>query len=612
MTTERPESADITCPQCSNITEVSAGVDTFCPTCDYPLFWADPAQSTQRRAVQSAEVGAEDKSAEPEQDHDHPAEEDDLDAEATDIICRNCALRNPGNRTYCMRCGEELPPPEEWYREGETHVEVEPEPPLWRSLAVAGFVLFLGACGSFLLLHFKFDVIWPPQTFETKVLVENATGISTTAVVMVNEPRQPAISYYADSDPGIGAGNPGSSLNFVVCRDAFCLSDKLYKEARDIDPEGTPGKYGLAMVRVAGGPMAVYRREETGTLVALECGTVGCNDNLGTRRFFPVDEGVTAEGITAKVGTGSDPSMVVSGGVPIVVYSDDEMKLQVAFLCGEYCNDDNGIINLTLMPVEGEPYKASQATLAVPRAGRPYIAFIDSDGNLKMLRCDNVFCSKSENGKRTAQTTPIKFEAKTLDVDLADVKDLGMIINPDTLAPEIAILGNNGRLIVLKCGSQLCESASEVIFVDEISAEDDELSAEDDELSAGDGEVVMARGNKGLPVLAYRKNGELFVATCTGNCTSQEWKHIRVDRVTDQANKNTNSGRLNVWDWHNWPWNDADQIDIGYNISMTVSNNIAVIAHTDSSMKMLRVTRVNMNLFLEDCETGRTRCEGHE
>lgn len=728
MTTERPESTEITCPQCSNITEVTAGVDTFCPTCDYPLFWADPAQSAQRRAVQSAEVG--DEGAAGDDDHVHSADEDDLDAEATDIICRKCAFRNSGNRTYCMRCGEELPPPEEWYREGETHVEAEDEPSLWRSGAFAGISALVVLAGAFLVLHFVFDQIWPNPTSETKVVVSGAEGITNTAVVMVGSPELPAISYYSDSDSGAGGGT-SSSLNLVLCRNNQCVKRGT---AFDIDPEGTPGKNGLAMVRVAGGPLVVYRREETGSLVALECGTIDCKDSLGTRRFFPVDEGglselekklafahssliaanlaaadvdgninlsadaqkdprairnlagrmrvatqkivsaldlldsdttasqeikdssrdirpsvkaaadaadiavesadkavkSQADGLAQSVvdsetaealrltttaletlielnaledleklaptafGAGFTPVMAVSGGVPLIVYTNDDHVLHMAFLCDDACLDDDGVINLNLGP---KVAPESTLALAVPRAGTPYVASVDADQKLNLDRCLNVTCStvepqNSATQKRTASLDPIDLTDLNLMPISLKQNQVSMIINPNTLAPEIAFLriddgAKSLELRVLECDDQLClaPTVSEQI-TSWVAAEGAEVPI---------GELVMGRGDKGLPVIAYRINNELFVAIECETCDSG-WAKKRVDAGEEGG---TNSGRFYPSNWLTLI-NKTSTGPVGYNLAISITGDTAVITHTDAVGTTLRATHVDLKKLRND------------
>ena len=94
----------VTCPECGTITTVSAngrGASDFCPSCDYPLFWAGSSGSAGAAASTSEDAlyrapgtsGATTPSA---------------------LACPACGERNPTSGDFCLRCGSDLhpaPPP---------------------------------------------------------------------------------------------------------------------------------------------------------------------------------------------------------------------------------------------------------------------------------------------------------------------------------------------------------------------------------------------------------------------------------------------------------------------------------------------------------------------
>ncbi len=698
---EEPRRLAVTCPDCSTVTDLfeSELSHTFCPTCDYPLFYTKESREISEAAERAAQEAPGAASEEPEEERD---------AQVTDRICTNCAKRNPGDRVYCMRCGHELPPPEEWYREDEAQVEAEPEPPLWHSAAFIGVSVVSVLIAAFLVLHFTpLDAIWPDQTYETKVVVSGAEGIANTSVVMVGDPQLPAIAYY--SAKGSDPKKPNDSLAFVICGNTQCSEDKLGPgdipgKAFDVDPEGTPGKDGLAIVRISGSALAVYQRAETGALVAVECGTLGCDDSLGTRRFFPVDEGARSlldavafldsgiantsedlasfrdptdddaddlkaiaedlrgllvefnddwssllarveiegdaedqskdfaaaivEAIRVATTAVSDPSKDnidaaiqsadaaigilerqpleeivedfvldvgfdaiarVSGGVTVALYADRADDLHLAFLCDQACLDDDGVVNLRL---GGARAPDGSMALAFPRAGAPYIAYVgkpeaNKPGNLRLDQCENVTCSETSAGSaRGVEIDEISVadqDGNAITVSTGE-RQLGMIIDPDRLSPEIAYLTDSG-LWAFSCLSQPCTEPVEPVQIDS---------------DAINSEIAMARGSNGLAVIAYRKKTDvdgdeadtLWVAVCRGPCdTPESWT---LEMVDDGEPDGTNQGRVWAHNWPGWPFRTTGSDDVGYNLSITVANDIAVVTHTDVTASKLRVTRIDL------------------
>lgn len=540
MTTEEQgtpaEKVEITCPQCSTVSELKGGEHTFCPECDFPLFWADPAKSAVPPAVQSAVVGEE-----AVHNESAAAGEDDLDAQATDIICRNCALRNPGDRTYCMRCGHELPPPEEWFNPGEpVQVEAEPERPLWRSLVVPFFALIIVAAATLAVLHFGFQVFSSNPSVAITTIQSDDLVTGQIAIVMEGNPPVPVVSYY-------NAAN--GSLNVIVCSNPECTS---VSTRTTVDTEGMPGQAGMAMAFISGGQVIIYRREATSSLIAVECGSVECDNRTGARGFIAIDE---------MGDTGYMPVIAVTGGVPVTVYADSEGALRLAYVCRQGCSEADGVINNRSLP--GKTAPGAPISLVIPRAGSPYIAYQDPDaGALRLIHCLDVTCES------TANSVPVELVSGNFGPQTA------MVIDGTTLAPVIAFRDggddNNGDLRLLMCGDPDCTPGERggLAFIDRGAR-----GTADHDVGY---DIAMTRGPDGLPIIAYRDEtlGELLVAFCTASpCTR--------DTVVIKTVDNGGEG--------------AGKVKVGYGTSIAVSGDTLVIAYSDADKTKLKVARVDIS-----------------
>ncbi|WP_420114783.1 hypothetical protein [Pseudactinotalea sp.] len=93
----------VTCPECGTITTVSAtgrGASDFCPSCDYPLFWAGSGGVNARpEASDGALFRAPGTSG---------------STTPSALVCPACGEHNPTTGVACLRCGADLhpaPPP---------------------------------------------------------------------------------------------------------------------------------------------------------------------------------------------------------------------------------------------------------------------------------------------------------------------------------------------------------------------------------------------------------------------------------------------------------------------------------------------------------------------
>jgi hypothetical protein len=107
--------ADIVCPECGQITSLTAirrAADEFCPHCDFPLFWAPAAQpliagSAANDATLRRLPGAGGRQM------------------IGTLVCPTCGELNPMSEVWCIRCTSPLHP----LPEPEPEPEPEPPPP---------------------------------------------------------------------------------------------------------------------------------------------------------------------------------------------------------------------------------------------------------------------------------------------------------------------------------------------------------------------------------------------------------------------------------------------------------------------------------------------------
>jgi hypothetical protein len=91
---------EVTCPECGALATVRAGRRTagdFCPSCDYPLFWARP------QAVTGPAVRTDDALRRA------PGASGSL--VPTSLACPECAELNLPSAVVCVRCGAPMTPP---------------------------------------------------------------------------------------------------------------------------------------------------------------------------------------------------------------------------------------------------------------------------------------------------------------------------------------------------------------------------------------------------------------------------------------------------------------------------------------------------------------------
>lgn len=511
--------ADLTCPQCGTVSELDDGEQGFCPNCDYPLFWAGRTDDDDAAAKQaSGERG-----------------EIELDAQATDVICRACAERNPGTRTFCQRCGAELV---------LALVETfDPElPPLMAEFppkrdrsarilaALAGLAMLTALIGGG---YYGYQTVKGAAPVLVAALdVNGDTGFNT------------AIGF-GEGTPVIAYRGADKVLHFIRCKNAEC-TDRSHAA---LVSQGDPG-YDMA-VDLVGPPIVLYRDVASKAMRVVHCGTFPCDNYEGTRRFNLVDP---EDG-----GYGS--SVAVGGGVAISAYRTNGGALRVAFLCTSTCAEsdgnvldkgsDNARVITTIDAGNGMPGKPGrQAAIAIPLGGTPYVAFRDEDQqDMYLVRCQNRSCSKSD--------APVILANGDIGYDPA------MIIGREGF-PIVAWRDNAKSTVVLvACGDPTCTEDKRVTTVVDNGGEKAQKVGF---------ALNMVPGKDGNPVLGYRNEsaGSLRVAICgDAACTGDKRSFRTVDGEVAGSN-------------------------LGQELSMKQSGGFLYMSYRDANAKSLKFARVRL------------------
>ncbi len=507
--------ADIACPQCGTVTDIEEGEYSFCSNCDYPLFWAgkDEDDDAEKQKVAKAEIEAE--------------------VHATDVICRTCAERNPGTRTYCLRCGAELLMP-------VAEVFNPDEPPL-----IAEFP--------------------PPRANETRILAAVVAVIALSAIAVggffgwqrFQERVTPVLIHTLDhGDTGydaaiaFGEGAPvivyrsaDRIMHYIRCQKTDCSGD-LVKVP--LVRQGDPGHD--VVVELVGPPLILYRDAAAKAMRAVRCGTFNCDNAEGTRRFNQIDPDDGGYASTVAVG----------GGIAISSYRDGAGGLKVAFFCTDKCADDDGRVldrgsdnGRVITSISGglKPTAGRDSAIAIPLGGFPYLVYYDEVAKaVQLIRCTNRSCSKNE------PPTPL--------VTSVTAADVAMMIGRDGF-PIVAFRETEKSDVhVVACGDVACtqETRTQTI-VDDGGERGDKVGAF----------LQIIAGNDSNPVLAYRDetHGSVKLSICGDQVCSRE---KRAFQVVD----------------------GGDGSDLGHDLSMKSSGGFLYLAYRDAAAKTLKFARVRL------------------
>ncbi|MEX2447032.1 MAG: hypothetical protein WD734_06800 [Dehalococcoidia bacterium] len=512
--------ADVSCPQCGTVSELEEDEQGFCPNCDYPLFWAGRGGGDEEAEAERSEA---------------TRGEIDLDAQATDLICRSCAERNPGSRTFCQRCGADLtPPPTETFDPEVPPMMAEFPPPRDGSSRVLGAILgvivlaALGVGGYYGFLQLRGE---PPLHVVTLDATSD-TGYDTAIT-------------FGEGVPVIAYRSADRSLRYIHCLTADCSEH----DGVSLVSQGDPG-YDVA-IDLVGPPIVIYRDQASRAMRTVRCGTFGCDNSEGTRRFNPldIDDG------------GYGTSIAVGGGIAIAAYRTATGALRTAFLCTSTCAEsdgtiadagsDNGRVVTTLVEGDGSPPQTGRgAAIAIPLGSAPYIAYRDeATSTVQLIRCQNRSCTQHD---------------EPLTLASGDVGyDPSMIIGREGF-PIIAFRNNEEATVLLvACGDVACSEDGRVTtVVDNGGEQSHEVGFY----------LRMVAGPDGNPVLAYRDQtaGALKVATCgDAACTGAE----RSFQVVD---------------------GDLEGSDLGHEISARHSDGFLYLSYRDAVTSALKFARVRL------------------
>lgn len=509
--------ADVTCPQCGTLSDLEEGEQGFCGNCDYPLFWAGrtgAAEDGQRNGVERGEI--------------------ELDALVTDVICRACAERNPGTRTFCQRCGAELVlTPTETFDPELPPMMAEFPPKRDRSArilaALVGVAMLAAVFGGGYYGYLRVKSAQPVVVHALDV--NSDTGFNT------------AIGF-GEGNPVIAYRGADKVLHYLRCKNVEC-TDRTHVA---LVSQGDPG-YDNA-IDLVGPPLIIYRDAASKAMRTVRCGTFPCDNGEGTRRFNLIDEDA-----------GFGPSIAVGGGIAIVAYRTNGGAIRTAFLCTSTCAEsdgeildkgsDNARVITTIDAGSGQPGKPGrQAAIAIPVGGTPYVAFREEDTqSLRMVRCQNRSCSK--------QDAPIVLATGDVGHDPA------MIVGREGF-PVIAFRENEKSTVVLvACGDPTCTEEKRVTTVVDNGGE---------KAHKVGFYLNMVAGKDGNAVLAYRDDtaGALRVAVCgDAACTAANRTYRTVD-------------------------GEAAGSNLGQELSIRHAGGFLYLSYRDSAAKSLKFARVRL------------------
>lgn len=508
--------ADIACPQCGTVTEIEEGEYSFCSNCDYPLFWAgkDEDRDAEKQAVAKAEIDAE--------------------VAATDVICRTCAERNPGTRTFCLRCGAELlAPVAEPFNPEEPPLIAEFPPPRANETRILAAVVAVIAIGALAVGGF---FGW--QRFQERVQPVLIHTLDT------GDTGYNAAVHFGEGAPVIAYRSADKVLHYIRCEKTDCTG-KLTKVA--LIRQGDPGHD--TSIDLVGPPMILYRDAAAKAMRAVRCGTFNCDNAEGNRRFNQIDPD----------DAGYASTMAVGGGIAIASYRDGSGNLKVAFFCTDKCADDDGRIldrgsdnGRVITTISGglKPGTVGRdSSIAIPLGATPYVVYRDEVVKaVQLIHCTNRSCSKND--------PPVALATGIL------AADVSMMIGRDGF-PIVAFRDQDkSQVVVIACGDIVCgpETRTQTV-VDDGGEKSEKVGFF----------LQIAPGKDSNPVLAYRdeSNGSVKLALCGDQSCSREKRTFQV--VEGGAGT-----------------------DLGHDLSARSAGGFLYLAYRDAGAKTLKFARIRL------------------
>ena len=480
------------------------------------MFWAgkDEDEDAEKQQVAKGEVDAE--------------------VAATDVICRTCAERNPGTRTFCLRCGAELMlPVVEAFNPEDPPLIAEFPPPRANETRILAAVVAVIAFGALAVGGFfgwqRFEQRVQPVLIQT--LDTDDTGYETAI-------------HFGEGAPVIAYRSADRVLHYIRCEKTDC-SGKVTKVA--LIRQGDPGHD--TSIELVGPPLILYRDGAAKAMRAVRCGTFNCDNATGLRRFNQIDPD---DG-------GYESAMAVGGGIAIASYRNGSGDLKVAFFCTDKCADDdgrildrgsdNGRVITTLSGGLKPGTTGRDSAIAIPLGATPYIVYRDEVVKaVQLIHCVNRSCSQNEPA--------ITIAAGVL------AADISMMIGRDGF-PIVAYRDQDkAQVVVVACGDIVCGPETRVQTVVDDGGEKSE--------KVGFFLQIVA-GKDSNPVLVYRdeSNGSVKLALCGDQGCTREKRTFKV--VEGGAGT-----------------------DLGHDLSARSAGGFLYLSYRDAAAKSLKFARVRL------------------
>lgn len=296
--------------------------------------------------------------------------------------------------------------------------------------------------------------------------------VGTYTSLALDAAGNPIVSYYDASD-----GN----LKLLHCDDSACSSSSTSTP----DAAGVVGMHTSLALDANGNPVISYYDDANGDLKLLHCDDEGCTGDEYGNISTPDTEG--------DVGLYTSLALDAAGN-PVISYYAANVGLKIVHCDDAGCKGDESK-NIAVID-KGEVGWFS--SLALDAVGNPVISYYNfSTGDLKILHCDDAFCSGDESKNIT---TP----------DTSD--DVGRYISMVLDAKGYPVVSyhdaSRGKLKILHCDDPQC-SGDETSNINTLT------------FTTGDAGLYtsIALDASGNPVVSYydAEKGDLNILHCTNH-----------------------------------------------------------------------------------------------
>jgi hypothetical protein len=313
------------------------------------------------------------------------------------------------------------------------------------------------------------------------------TGGSRTSITL-DSAGNPVVSY-------LNVSGGQEKLGILHCNDPRCLTSTINSP----DAVDT-GHFTSIALDGAGNPVVSHYDIANGDLKILHCNDPACAGG---------DESITAPHTAGDVGPYTSLELDASG-YPVVSYYDatnDDLNVM-------HCNDANCAGSNESIVILSTPGDVGRyGSLELDASGFPVVSYYDAtNGDLKILHCDNVNCS----GTGESITTPVS------------TGDVGKFTSLELDASGYPVVSyyrtSDGYLYVMHCNDVECAGNNESIEV------------QDQSETAGFFHTSLELDSAGYPVISYYDvaNGDLKLLHCNDvNCNGTAESITTPDSAND-------------------------------------------------------------------------------